>query len=30
MDPEEAKQIAKGIIEALSDAGFQIVLARKG
>jgi hypothetical protein len=29
MDPEEAKQIAKGIIEALSDAGFQIVLSRK-
>jgi hypothetical protein len=29
MDPEEAKQIAKGIVEALSDAGFQIVLARK-
>jgi hypothetical protein len=29
MDPEEAKQIAKGIVEALSNAGFQIVLARK-
>jgi hypothetical protein len=29
MDPEEAKQMAKGIIEALSDAGFQIVLARR-
>ena len=29
MDPEEAKQMAKGIIEALTDAGFQIVLARK-
>ena len=29
MDPEEAKQIAKGIVEALSDAGYQIVLARK-
>jgi hypothetical protein len=25
MDPEEAKQIAKCIIEALTDAGLQIV-----
>jgi len=25
MDPEEAKQIAKCIIEALTDAGVQIV-----
>lgn len=25
MDPEEAKQIAKCIVEALSDARFQIV-----
>jgi len=30
MDPEEAKQIAKCIIEALSDAGLQIVAASKG
>jgi hypothetical protein len=27
LDPEEAKQIAKCICEALSDAGLQIVLA---
>jgi hypothetical protein len=25
MDPEEAKQIAKCIVEALTDAGLQIV-----
>jgi hypothetical protein len=25
MDPEEAKQIAKCIIEALTDAGLQVV-----
>lgn len=29
MDPEEAKQIAKSIIEALTDAGLEIVLASK-
>ena len=29
MNPEEAKQIAKCIIEALSDAGFEIVPAGK-
>jgi hypothetical protein len=29
MDPEEAKQIAKCIIEALSDAGLQIVPVSK-
>ena len=29
MDPEEAKQIAKCIIEALSDAGLHIVAASK-
>jgi hypothetical protein len=29
MDPEEAKQIAKAIIEALSNAGFQVAPARK-
>jgi hypothetical protein len=29
MDPEEAKQIAKCIIEALSDAGLHIVVASK-
>jgi hypothetical protein len=29
MNPEEAKQIAKCIIEALSDAGLQIVPAGK-
>jgi uncharacterized protein (DUF849 family) len=29
MDPEEAKQIAKCAIEALSDAGLQIVPARE-
>ena len=28
MDPEEAKQIAKCIVEALSDAGFQILPRR--
>jgi len=28
MDPEEAKQIAKCIVEALSDAGFQILPGR--
>jgi hypothetical protein len=27
IDPEEAKQIAKCIVEALSDAGLQIVAA---
>jgi hypothetical protein len=27
--PEEAKQIAKCIVEALSDAGFQIMPAQK-
>jgi hypothetical protein len=27
VDPEEAKQIAKCICEALSDAGFQVVPA---
>jgi hypothetical protein len=25
MDPEEAKQIAKCIVEALTDAGLQVV-----
>jgi hypothetical protein len=29
MDPEEAKQIAKCIIEALTDAGLQIVPVRQ-
>jgi hypothetical protein len=29
VDPEEAKQIAKCIIEALSDAGLHIVAASK-
>jgi hypothetical protein len=29
MNPEEAKQIAKCIVEALSDAGFQIMPAQK-
>jgi hypothetical protein len=29
MDPEEAKQIAKCIVEALSDAGLQIVPVSK-
>ena len=29
IDPEEAKQIAKCIIEALSDAGLEIVPAGK-
>ncbi|MEA2795925.1 MAG: hypothetical protein QOI87_3305 [Bradyrhizobium sp.] len=29
MKPEEAKQIAKCIVEALSDAGFQIMPAQK-
>jgi hypothetical protein len=29
MDPEEAKQIAKCILEALSDAGLQVVLPAK-
>jgi hypothetical protein len=29
MDPEEAKQIAKCIIEALTDAGVEIVPAGK-
>jgi hypothetical protein len=29
MSPEEAKQIAKCIVEALSDAGFQITPAQK-
>lgn len=29
MDPEEAKQIAKCIIEALADAGLEIVPAGK-
>ncbi len=28
MDPEEAKQIAKCVIEALFEAGLQIVRAR--
>jgi hypothetical protein len=28
-DPEEAKQIAKCVLEALSDAGLQIVHAGK-
>ena len=29
MDPEEAKQIAKCIVEALSDAGLHIIAAGK-
>jgi hypothetical protein len=29
MDPEEAKQIAKCIVEALLDAGLQIVPVNK-
>jgi hypothetical protein len=29
MNPEEAKQIAKCIVEALSDAGLQIMPVRK-
>jgi hypothetical protein len=29
MDPEEAKQIAKCIVEALADAGLEIVPAEK-
>jgi len=29
MDPEEAKQIAKCILEALSDAGLDIVATSK-
>jgi hypothetical protein len=30
MDPQEAKQIAKCIVEALSDAGLQIVPVSDG
>ncbi|MEO6782212.1 MAG: hypothetical protein ABI196_15125 [Bradyrhizobium sp.] len=30
IEPEEAKQIAKCIVEALSGAGLQIVPAREG
>jgi hypothetical protein len=30
IDPEEAKQIAKCLIEALTDAGLQIVPLSKG
>ena len=29
IDPEEAKQISKCIVEALTDAGFQISLMSK-
>jgi hypothetical protein len=29
MNPEEAKQIAKSIVEALSDAGLEVVPAGK-
>jgi hypothetical protein len=29
IDPEEAKQMSKCIVEALTDAGFQISLASK-
>jgi hypothetical protein len=29
MDPEEAKQIAKCVIQALTDAGLQIVPVSK-
>jgi hypothetical protein len=29
IDPQEAKQIAKCIVEALSDAGLQIMLVSK-
>lgn len=30
IDPEEAKQIAKCIVEALAEAGLEIVPASKG